>query len=261
VKSITLFNPNVGGTIYDRPPYFRTKKLALIGCTTNNLYAPWHDPSWTIASHCSARKFCQREPDWYFDMHRPECFRDNGKGWHPEYYTWLKKVQTPIFMQERWKDVPMSVRYPIERILQEFRAYFTNHVAYMIALAMTEGVKTVGLFGCQYGAHTEYSTQRGSVEYWLGRFEQYGGEVVLPVKHNTVLAYPSTLYGYESHDAKGKLTGDYTPRKPVVTKATSKGQEVLPLTVESASAPEPHKPLPTGEGVAWGRRDALFGRA
>jgi hypothetical protein len=121
-----------------------------------------------------------------------------------------------------WDKVPMAVRYPIERVLQEFRAYFTNHPAYMIALALQEGVETIGVFGCQYAADTEHSTQRGSLEYWLGRAEQAGVDVILPVKQNSVLAFPSKLYGYESHDAKGKLCGDYVP-KMKLTKTTAKG--------------------------------------
>lgn len=251
-----------GGTAYGRPPYFQTKKLGIIGRTQSVVYAPWHDPSWTLATHCSAREMCEREPDWYFDMHRPECFRNEGKAWNDRYYTWLKRLQTPIFMQERWPEIPLAVRYPIERILQEFRAYFTNHAAYMIALAMTEGVHTIGLWGCQYGADTEYSTQRGSLEYWLGRFEQAGGQVIMPVKHNNVLAFPGSLYGYESHDAKGHLCGDYRVRAKVM-KADARGVKVpTPLTPthltdgERANIP----PLPNGDRPDWARYDELFGR-
>lgn len=192
------------------PPFFKTKKLAIIGCTLSRQYAPWHDPSWTIVTHCSARPFCKREPDWYMDLHPPSCFRREQKGWHPSYYSWLKSLQTPIFMQESWPDIPMAVRYPIERILGEFRAYFTNHCAYMIALAMTEGVTHIGLYGCQYGSGTEYAVQRGSLEYWCGRFEEHGGQVILPSKYSDLLNSPSKLYGYESHDLEtGKLVPEY----------------------------------------------------
>ena len=198
-----------GGTAFRRPPFFRTKKLALLGNTESLVYAPWHDPSWTLAAHPCCRPKCLREPDWYFDMHRPECFRTEAKGWNPQYHTWLKHLQTPIFMQENWPDIPMSVRYPKERIFSEFRTYFTNHCAYMIALAMTEGVTHIGLFGCQY-AGAERGTQRDSLTYWLGRFEGAGGTVVIPAKGNTLLV--KELYGYESHDEQGQLIASYRLR-------------------------------------------------
>lgn len=195
-----------GGRRHAAPPFFRTKKLALLGSTDSLELAPFHDMSWTLAAHPCCRPRCAREPDWYFDMHRPECFRIEHKPWNPLYYAWLKRLQTPIFMQEAWPEIPMAVRYPKERVFAEFRAYFTNHCAYMIALAMTEGITHLGLFGCQY-AGAERGTQRDSLTYWLGRFEQAGGVLVIPAQGNTLLT--KELYGYESHDAQGRLIPSY----------------------------------------------------
>lgn len=203
----------VGGRPHRTPPYFGTKKVAILGCTSNIEFAPWYDPTWTLVAHCSARQFCKREPDWYFDMHRPECFKVVRKSWNPQYFEWLRTLQTPIFMQEDakdpWTKIPMAVRYPIERVTAEYRPYFTNHTAYMIALAMTEGVTHIGLFGCQYANDSEYAVQRDSLTYWMGRFEQAGGTLVIPPKWNTLLSYPRGLYGYASHDEQGKLTDEY----------------------------------------------------
>ena len=260
---LPIGNRPIGGRALKRPPFFRTKKLGILGRTTNIAQTPWHDPSWTLASHTSAREFCKREPDWYFDLHRPECFRVERKGWNPKFHTWLQRLQTPIFMQEEWPEIPMAVRYPIELVLQEYRAYLANHASYMIALAMMEGVHTIGLFGCQYGADTEYSTQRGSLEYWCGRFEQAGGNLILPVKNNTLLMHPSTLYGYESHDAEGRLTGDYRRKKPQVEQLETPGKTPVQLTVQDPddwSKPDLAIP-PPGVEIAWARREALFGHA
>lgn len=212
---------NTGGVSRRRPPYFRTKKLALLGSTASLQYAPWFDPSWTLAAHPCCRPSCKREPDWYFDLHRPECYTVEKKRWNPRYYSWLKALQTPIFMQEDVPEIPMSVRYPKERILAEFRRYFTNHCAWMIALAMTEGITHIGLFGCQYSGGGEREKQRESLIYWLGRFEQAGGTVVIPPKYNTIFEMP--LYGYESHDDAGKLVPAYQGT-PVITKAGATGQ-------------------------------------
>lgn len=211
----TLFGTHDnGGAARRRPPYFRTKKLALLGSTDSLQFAPWHDSSWTLAAHPCCRPRCKREPDWYFDMHRPECFRVEAKKWNPQYYTWLKRLQTPIFMQEQWPEIPMAVRYPIERVEAEFRSsvtgdlFATNHCAYLFALAMMEGVEQIGLFGCQY-AGGERGVQRESLIYWIARFEQAGGRVIVPRKHNSIMV--QALYGYASHDADGKLLPAYRP--------------------------------------------------
>lgn len=254
--AFVLTSAITGGTARRTPPYFKTKKLALIGNTANVIYAPWYDASWTIASHTSARQHCKREPDWYFDMHRPACFKQQ-KSWNGRYYEWLKHLQTPIFMQEDWVEIPMAVRYPLEMILSQFRPHFTNHVAYMIALAMTEGVTHLGLFGCQYAADSEYGVQRDSCIYWLGRFEQAGGIVVLPRKQNTLLCLPKGLYGYESHDDKGKLMPEYRPR-PIVklSEIDAPGLsniKTFPVDPETAEGRAPLMQLPNGEEPAWER--------
>lgn len=222
-----------GGTPFRRPPFFKTKKLALLGATGNLEYAPWDDPTWTLAAHPCCRPRCLREPDWYFDLHRPECFRTEIKGWNPQYWTWLKTLQTPIFMQEAWPEIPMAVRYPRERIFAEFRAYFSNHCAYLIALAMTEGVTHLGLFGCQY-AGGERHVQRDSLTYWLGRFEQAGGTLVIPEPGNSLLSMP--LYGYASHDDEGRLLPIYKPT-PMTT--NPKGQPVVLQPVSAVPLMEP----------------------
>jgi hypothetical protein len=235
-----------GGAARRRPPFFRTKKVGLLGSTASIKYAPWDDPSWTLIAHPCCRPQCKREPDWYFDMHRPECFRTDKKQWNRNYYGWLKALQTPIFMQEAWPDIPMSVRYPLERVQAEYAStvsgdlFATNHCAYMFPLALMEGVTHIGLFGCQY-AGGERGTQRDGLIYWMGRFEQAGGRVVVPRKLNTLFTQP--LYGYASHDDKGKLIDCYRP-PPMVQTAPDKMAEQLF---------EPHQvplmPPPTGEPI------------
>ena len=56
-------------------------------------------------------------------------------------------------------------------------------------------------------AAEEAENHRPRIDKYLRAVEQAGGEVVLPVKDNTLLNFPAELYGYESHDEAGKLTG------------------------------------------------------
>lgn len=214
-----------------RPPFFRrhpneVAKVAFIGMTQSHAEAPWADPSWILAVHPCCHTIIQREPEWWFDLHPPSQFRQ-PKGWHRNYLKWLQTLRTPIFMQKEWEDIPMAIRFPKERILSEYRPYFTNHVAWMIALAMTEGVKEIGIYGCEYSSDAERGLQRGSLEYWLGRFEQAGGKVHLPVR-TTLLSKPKELYGYQSHDeTTGKLIPAYRAASP--KKVTSDGLPVPKL--------------------------------
>lgn len=153
--------------------------------------------------------------DRYFDLHPKACWTRAGKG-EKNYTAWLARNTTPIYMQKHYAEAPASIEYPKRRILLEFadaRGYFTNHVAWMIALALTEGVDSIGLYGINYSTESEYVRQRGSAEYWLGRASGAGVRVVLP-EQCSLLKEPALLYGYESHDEQtGLIKDDYKRKK------------------------------------------------
>lgn len=192
------------------------RKIALCGSHSASLAdAPWADPTWEFWGHASSRGWYARPMDRYFDLHPRACWSRGGKK-TAAYPKWLAKNTVPILMQDRYEDVPASVKYPKGRILLEFadaRGYFSNHVAWMIALALTEGVSTIGLFGINYGTEGEYVRQRGSAEYWLGRAAGRGVRIVLP-EQCSLLREPAILYGYESHDeVTGLLKPEYQRRE------------------------------------------------
>ena len=236
----------------------RIRKIGLVGSHGASLaWTPWHDPSWELWAHASARGMYVRSPDRYFDLHRKECWtKSNNKG--EAYLKWLASNPVPIYMQERFPEVPASVRYPLEQIVAECRfPYLTSHAAYMIALALMEGVTHLGFFGVNYGKSTaigadcEYGTQRGGTEYWMGRAEALGVQLVIPAGC-TLLAEPKELYGYASHDADGKLVESYTkrtwlkpssqPKRPLdpVSGLEAPPPEVLAeIAVEAREAPRP----------------------
>lgn len=197
-------------------PAARTvRKVALCGSHAASLEdAPWADPSWEWWGHASSRAWYRRQMDRYFDLHPKACWTRGGKK-GDAYPKWLARNTVPIYMQDVYPEVPASVKYPKGRVLLEFadaRPYFTNHAAWMIALALTEGVTTIGLFGINYSTEGEYQRQRGSCEYWLGRAAGAGVRIVLP-SQCTLLADPVALYGYDSHDEQtGKLKEAYRPK-------------------------------------------------
>lgn len=185
------------------------RKVAFLGGGKTLKYAPWHDETWELWAHASCRHLCQRDPDLLWDMH-PRALWDDPKKkvWDPLYGKWLRTNRIPIMMQERYADVPSSMRYPFETMITEFpRGYMPNHVAYMSALALMEGVTHVALFGCDYNTNSEYGPQRGGAEYWLGILEGRGVQVLLPPLCD-LLSKPALLYGYESHP-NGKRDPSY----------------------------------------------------
>lgn len=232
------------------------RKVALCGSHSNSLKdAPWHDPSWEFWGHASSRLWYARPMDRYFDLHPRACWTRGGKK-TTTYPKWLAKNTIPIFMQDKYPDVPASVKYPKGRILLEFadaRGYFANHAAWMIALAITEGVSTIGLFGINYSSESEYVRQRASCEYWLGRASGAGVKVVLP-EQCTLLREPALLYGYESHDeTTGRLKDEYQRKewepdktiRPILPGEVYKRAEPPKNLVEQISEEEQDYPRPS----------------
>jgi hypothetical protein len=205
----------------------RLRKIALVGSAATVGLTPWYDPTWEIWAHATCYPYCKRV-DRYFDLHPWEWISNKPM---PGYLAWLKSLMTPIYMQRKFRDVPASVRFPRERVMAEYPRYFTNHVAWMTALALSEGVTHLGFFGIHYALDEEHKKQRAGCEFWMGVAIGRGVQIVNP-EGSPLLREPAWLYGYESHTGKvhkraatgGKRPGvDYTvpPQNTVMTEMTS----------------------------------------
>lgn len=211
----------------------QSRKVALIGTAPTHRYAPWEDASWEIWAHASAWNLCRRVDRW-FDLH-PESRWREMKPYHPDYQNWLKTQTVPVYMQQRYPEIAASVRYPKERILAEFPRYFSSQVAWMIALALTEGVTHLSLYGVHYGFETEYASQRAGCEFWMG--VAYGRGVQLQIIDKVpLLKEPPALYGYEDA-AWHQWTAHWKKERAATALIPAKSMQAL---APDAPLPEPN---------------------
>jgi hypothetical protein len=173
--------------------------------------APFADPSWEIWAHSSSRMACPRV-DRFFDLHGRDI-APARVGWDADHDAWLKTCQVPVMMQQFYPDIPASLPYPKARVMAEFPwRYFTSQAAWMMALALTEGVTHLGFYGIHYGVPgSERFLQRPGCEFWMGVAAGRGVQLVVP-ESSPLLKEPPTLYGYESHDANG-IRPEYQVKK------------------------------------------------
>jgi hypothetical protein len=218
----------------------RLRKIAIIGAAHTVDFTPWYDPTWEIWAHSTVYPLCKRV-DRYFDLHPWKWI--TGKK-VPGYVEWLTSIKTPVYMQRKFPAVPASVRYPKERILSEYRRYFTSQAAWMMALALSEGVTHLGFFGIHYALDEEHKKQRAGCEYWMGVCEGRGVQLVLP-PGSPLLRQPGWLYGYESHDEKTPARSK-TGGKPVYQAPPQNAQftEIQGHTVDAVVA-ETRDDIPT----------------
>lgn len=215
----------------------RSDKVAIVGFAPSSMrLAPYGDESWEIWTLNNIYA-CFDMPRWdrWFELHKH--FRDypdmHDARVSPEtivkgdarpvvksikHVEWLQ-AQTPdkpIYFVAPQPDIPAAVAYPLENIKawcnrNRFKAYFTNSISYMIALAIAEGYKSIGIWGVDMAAQGEYQQERPSVEYWIGLAQGLGIEVILPKESELLKA---RFYGFDDDS-------DF------VTKLKARGQELL----------------------------------
>lgn len=130
----------------------------------------------------------------WFQIHHRTSYDQTINRDH-SHHEWLARPdhQFLIYMQERQPDVPLSVRFPKETIMDTFGKYFTNSISWMIALAIYEGFETIYIFGVDMAQDGEYAFERPSVELFTGWARGRGINVVIPEKSDlekTMWLYP-----------------------------------------------------------------------
>jgi hypothetical protein len=139
--------------------------------------------------------------DAVFQLHIPTIWRNPQNRNDPAHYGWLKSGDTPIiYMQEQYEDVPKSVHFPKDEVLNYPNATTngkmireaTSSVSWAIAHAIYLGYKRIEIFGVELSSNTEYTYQRENFKYWVGVAVGKGIEVDV---HSDMFNNP--LYGYE----------------------------------------------------------------
>ena len=186
-------------------------KLCVLGTAGSMPNAPFEDDGYEIWTIGQATTYPQcKRYDLLFEMH--------SKGYwekHPPVKERLSKATVPMYMHQVYKEIPQSVKYPIDIILEKYRTYFVTSIGYMLALALYswETVRKpahIAIFGIHMENREEYTEQRPNVEYWLGRLE--GAGVDLLIAPGGAIFQSKILYGYEAYspyclDLKERIHG------------------------------------------------------
>ena len=176
-----------------------SKKVCLLGTSNTLNQAPFNDKSFefwalndmfvTLPEGLATRWF------EFHDRKTHETHKPRGDS-NISYLDWFRSATIPVYMQEHFEDIPASIKYPLETMVEHFgRQYFKSTLDYMMALALYEGFEEIHLYGVNMADNIEYAHQRPSMEYWIGRAEGMGVKVVLPEGCDLMKGY--FRYGYD----------------------------------------------------------------
>lgn len=190
------------------PDGTKRTKMAIVGFAASSKdLAPFNDPTWEIVGLNQLYRHIPRADRWLEIHHN---FLDHVvEG--TDHQKWLAESPIPIYMVDRIPGIPNSVRFPIERAMKGHLDYFTSTVAFMVALAIEEGFKEIGLWGIDLIVGDEYFYQKPCAEFWLGVAHGKGITVTLP--HTTALCKQSHRYGYQLEPASLIAISELAKRK------------------------------------------------
>lgn len=204
------------------------EKIAIVGSApSSTLLTPFDDPSWALWC-CSPAVFPQvatRRSDAWFELHRWMPYPPGKSGapgsrqwFSPEYAQFMAGYKGPVFMTDprnmnepgTWQellarfglpqaDIPNSVPFPYADLVKKHGPYhFSSTIAWMLALAIEQKPKAIGLFGVDMAAGEEWAYQRPGCQHFVGLARALGIEVVLPPASD--LMRHTTLYGIGEHN-------------------------------------------------------------
>lgn len=208
------------GRVRALPP---RRKVAICGAGPGKRLAPTDDPAWEIWSlngSLMTDTTGRFRADRWFDLH--EMHAQSAAD-----LEWIAACPVPIYLVPqafqraglRAHEVELSadgvvllcrtpICYPLDAIETHYGSYFACSFAYMIALALLDGMDVIGLYGCElaYGTERERTVEYANVSWWLGYAEGHGIEIQLPA--DSTLGRHPARYGIE-YDAEKQAVEQY----------------------------------------------------
>lgn len=180
-------------------------KVCIVGFAPSWQETPWGDKDTEIWCLNEFYKVGKTVPgfkvDRWFEIHD----RNSKSKATPEHIQFLQNCPVPVYMWQKYDDIPNSVAFPKNEILDYFESreyrgarYFTNSISWFIALAIMEGFKEISVLGVDMATDSEYGWQRPSCEYWIGIAEGMGIKVNIPAASDLLKC--TQLYGFESNN-------------------------------------------------------------
>lgn len=162
------------------------RQIAIIGLAPSHDLAPWDDETWEKWGLPWDSGYWPRY-DRLFELH--DRAHLDAEHYPHGYLERLESVYVPLYMQEAY--FPSATKYPKAEIAALVGDYFTSSVAYMLAMAIYEGVDRIGLWGIDMSE--DYNGQRPNFEYLLGFARGRGIDVVI---HESSPLLKGPLYGW-----------------------------------------------------------------
>lgn len=170
-------------------------KVAIVGTApSSRSLAPFGDPSWKIWGCSAGNQGMLPRIDAWFEIHSNLLWPEHEHFGKP-YLDWLSQQSFPLYMQDNTQ-IARAIPYPKDEIVAEFgRYFFTSSFAWMVAFAIKQGAKEIGLWGVDMASRDEYILQRAGGHFFIQEAVRRG--IIVHIPKESDLAQPPALYGFD----------------------------------------------------------------
>jgi hypothetical protein len=163
------------------------KSVTIMGKGTNGMSFQWGttDEVWGVNNVASQPEYKDKKFDklFAFDI-------------LPKEYIAGMKPFAPICS---WQDYA-DIKFPIDDVIREFGTkYFTNTISYMLAYAAYLRIPEVHIYGVDVTFGAPYAQENRGVEYWIGRAQERGVNVIVPDSSHLLRTVSGAMYGVADH--------------------------------------------------------------
>ncbi len=177
--------------------------VCIVGCAESKIYTPFDRPEtefWGVNNLFASEQIPGAHWDRWFEIHQIK--RDAEKLWRrvkvdhkngafqwgdtfrglpmKEYAIGLSKLDCPVYMVQTWPEIPNSVLFPWQKIVECVGNYITNTISWQIAFAIMLDFKEIMIYGVDMAVGSEYAYQRPSCEWMLGIAAGRGIAITIP---------------------------------------------------------------------------------
>jgi hypothetical protein len=154
-------------------------KIAILGShSETRMRAPFRDPEWTVWACSPGNMGVLPRVDAWFEMHVPAQSETRPD----DYIAYLRTLPLVYLRDENaLPTMPGGRLYPDEMMKRRFGPFFfTSSIAYLLAFAIAQRPKTIGLWGVHMASTEEYLSQRPGCQYMIQRAWDEGIEIMVP---------------------------------------------------------------------------------
>ncbi len=176
----------------------KNDECAIVGFSVaSRADAPWNNPTVDLfgineeaafteenmkarmgSSYVSSMGYWKQDEDkiaGWFQLHPYKVSMREDNRSDPNHPDWLRHPHPyPIFMQDKYKDIPSSIKFPVDEIVMKYGYYFCSTISYVMLWAYEVGYKIIGLYGFELYQSEEYVFQRSNFYFWMGWLKEKG---------------------------------------------------------------------------------------